>query len=365
MGSETLPDTSAQPHVLIVEDDNDTRDMLELLLRTNNYTPSTASSGEQALEMLAHESVDLVVLDLGLPGMNGYDVCRRIRMGETPDVPIIMLTASLEQQGAARGFRLGADDYLRKPFMTDELLGRIEAIRRRDQRARSLINENEALREMIDQVQHNLIASQTRSETETVLRREFLHNVSTHLQALYRVIEAEYRRQTNPAVRETVQRILGRVRGVVLVYETSEILQDDPADIDELIRIIASALKSIYSPRRRLPVEFEGEQVFLPLALAAPVAMIANELVSNCFRHAFPDQRFGTITLRYAVKDDTFVLVVADDGVGMPQQASQGRGLHAIQTLTQQLGGTADWRDNEPGTAVELRLPLTFPHSRN
>jgi DNA-binding response OmpR family regulator/anti-sigma regulatory factor (Ser/Thr protein kinase) len=367
MSTGMLQEVSAYPHVLIVEDDDDTREMLELLLRTNHYEPILASSGEQALEMVVHEPVDLVVLDLGLPGMSGYDVCERIRMSEVADVPIIMLTASHERQGPARGLRLGADDYLRKPFMTEELLGRIEAIRRRDQRSRSLINENEALREAIEHVQTDLQATQTRSETETVLRREFLHNVSTHLQALYRVIEAEYRRQTNPAVRETVQRILGRVRGAVLVYETSEILQDDPADVDELIRSIAAALKSIYSPRRRLPVEFKGGQVQLPLTLAAPVAMIANELVSNCFRHAFPDQRFGTITLTYYIEDGDFVLLVNDDGVGMPQHNPlQGRGLNTVQLLMQQLGGTVEWRSTSmDGTTVHLRLPLATPGLHN
>lgn len=358
-----MKDTSTYPRVLIVEDDDDTREMLEILLRTNHYIPLLASSGEQALEMVVHEPIDLVVLDLGLPGMSGYEVCERIRMSEVPHIPIIMLTASHEQQGPARGLRLGADDYLRKPFMTEELLERIEAIRRRDQRSRSLITENEALREAIERVQTDLQASQTHSITETVLRREVLHNVSTHLQALYRVIEAEYRRQSNPAVRETVQRILGRVRGAVLVYETSEILQDDPADIHELIRSIAVALKSIYSPRRRLPVEFNGGEVQLPLTLAAPIAMIANELVSNCFRHAFPDQRFGTIRVTYHIEDGEFVLLISDDGVGMPQQHPlQGRGLNTVQLLTQQLGGTVEWQSNSSqGTTVNLRLPTSLP----
>ncbi len=353
----------AYPNVLVVEDDPDTRDMLELLLRTHEYQPIMAESGEQALDELAKHAVDLIVLDVGLPGMSGYDVCQNVRMSEFADLPIIMLTASHELNGPVRGFRLGADDYLRKPFMTEELLGRIEAIRRRDQRARALIVENGALREAIEQVQTDLRTSQTHSETEVVLRREFLHNVSTHLQALYRVIEAEYRRQTNPAVRETVQRILGRVRGVVMVYETSEILQDDPTDVDVLIRAIAVALKSIYSPRRRAPVEFKGSTLHLPLPIATPIAMIVNELVSNCFRHAFPDQRFGTITVTYFLEDGHFMLQIVDDGIGMPSAPAAGkRGIPSIQLLVQQLGGTVEWQsDAERGTTVALRIPTTMP----
>jgi two-component sensor histidine kinase len=269
-----------------------------------------------------------------------------------------MLTANYEHQGAAQGFRRGADDYVRKPFEPAELLGRIDALRRRQTRAASLVTENEALRQALERVAQELAQTAALSSTEVTLRREFVHNVATHLRALCSVIEAEYRRNINPEVRQTVQRILSRTRGVALVYETSDLLQEEPADLDAVLRTIALALKQIYSPRRRIPVTVEGSPLMVPLRHAAPLAMVVNELVTNCFKHAFPDQRFGSVLVRYALVDEQFELEVGDDGVGMPTVARPGRGLPTVQQLAHELGGSVTWESSmDSGTRVMLRFP--------
>lgn len=353
-------DARATAHVLVIEDDPDTRQMLDDLLRSNGYTPILASSGEDGVECLEHELIDIVVLDIRLPGMSGYEVCERIRSTTGYDLPILMLTANQDQGGAARGFRRGADDYVRKPFDPDELLGRIESLRRQQSRAATLITDNEALRQALERVDQELAQAASLSSTEVALRREFVHNVATHLRALCGVIEAEYRRNINPEVRETVQRILSRTRGVALVYETSDLLQDEPADLDAILRTIALALKQIYSPRSRIPVNVEGGALMLPLRLAAPLAMIVNELVTNCFKHAFPHQRFGSVTLRFEAIDQHVELAVLDDGIGMPEDPTPGRGLPTVQHLALQLHGNATWESAAgSGTQVMFRFPIS------
>jgi two-component system response regulator MprA len=115
--------------VLVVEDDVDIADVLRRSLRNEGYEVRTSADGTEALDVAAGFVPDLVVLDLGLPGLDGIEVCRRLR--SDGDVPILMLTARAETEDRVTGLDSGADDYLIKPFERQELLARIRALLRR------------------------------------------------------------------------------------------------------------------------------------------------------------------------------------------------------------------------------------------
>ena len=115
--------------VLVVEDDEEIADVLRRSLRGEGYEVRTSGDGVDALDVAAGFVPDLVVLDLGLPGLDGIEVCRRLR--QEGDVPILMLTARAETEDRVTGLDSGADDYLVKPFERKELLARIRALLRR------------------------------------------------------------------------------------------------------------------------------------------------------------------------------------------------------------------------------------------
>ncbi|MCB1054501.1 MAG: response regulator transcription factor [Acidobacteria bacterium] len=116
--------------ILLVEDEPSLRLTLGDRLAAEGYAVTAAEDGEQAFELLAAESFDLVVLDVMLPGIDGFEVCREIRRRGL-GLPVLMLTARSEVVDKVVGLKLGADDYLTKPFETAELLARIEALLRR------------------------------------------------------------------------------------------------------------------------------------------------------------------------------------------------------------------------------------------
>lgn len=116
--------------ILIVEDENRLAEALEHILKKNNYTVDVVYDGEDGLDYIESGIYDVVVLDNMLPKMNGVDILKEIRR-EGMDVPVIMLTALGEISDKVRGLDAGADDYLAKPFDTDELLARIRALGRR------------------------------------------------------------------------------------------------------------------------------------------------------------------------------------------------------------------------------------------
>ena len=120
------------PKVLVVEDEPDLLDLVVYNLRKEGFKAVRAENGETALELARDERPDLILLDLMLPGLDGLEVCRRLRANETTSgIPIVMMTARAEESDAVVGLALGADDYVKKPFGVKELLARVRAVLRR------------------------------------------------------------------------------------------------------------------------------------------------------------------------------------------------------------------------------------------
>src|SRR3989304_1314765 len=112
--------------ILVVDDDPAQVRVMEMTLRGANYEPLTATDGESGLRVFATHSPDLVILDIMMPGMDGWETCYRIRQIST--VPIIFLTGRQTPDDKISGLRLGADDYLVKPFLPAELVARVESV---------------------------------------------------------------------------------------------------------------------------------------------------------------------------------------------------------------------------------------------
>jgi DNA-binding response OmpR family regulator len=195
--SGTAPAEGEQ--ILVVDDDP----LVVRLIRTNlqraGFRVVAAGSGEEALERCVEAVPDLIVLDIGLPDLDGYEVCRRIR--EFSLVPVVMLTAKGEQVDKLRGFEMGADDYLTKPFAPAELLARIRAVLRRSQQGApagspSVVRCGEIA---VDLVRHRVTVNDEPvrlTRTEFQLLQQLAVNagkVLSHTDLLTRVWGPEYR----------------------------------------------------------------------------------------------------------------------------------------------------------------------------
>ena len=115
--------------ILVVDDDQQIRELLQSYLEKNNFGVIALEDGSQLMELLHSQPFDLVILDIMMPGDDGFSLCRKVRT--ELEVPIIMLTASAEETDRIIGLELGADDYVAKPFNPRELLARIKAVLRR------------------------------------------------------------------------------------------------------------------------------------------------------------------------------------------------------------------------------------------
>ena len=115
--------------ILVVDDDWKMRNLVRIYLKKDGYEVTEAASGDEALQLLSEQAFHLILLDIMMPGMDGWILCRRIR--EHSHVPILMLTARTDMKDKVYGLELGADDYLVKPFEAEELLARVFALIRR------------------------------------------------------------------------------------------------------------------------------------------------------------------------------------------------------------------------------------------
>jgi DNA-binding response OmpR family regulator len=123
-------------HILIVEDDRDIADLVRHYLVRAGYTVEVLASGDRVLTHVGQRRPDLLVLDLMLPGLHGFEVCRALRGDPaTADLPIIIVTARAEEADRVGGLEIGADDYVTKPFSPKELVARVGALLRRTKRA--------------------------------------------------------------------------------------------------------------------------------------------------------------------------------------------------------------------------------------
>ena len=120
---------SDKPVVLVADDDDDIRDLVAFRLDRAGYDVLRAGDGQEALDLAREHGPDLAVLDVMMPRMTGYDVTRELRADQaTSRIPVILLTARVQEADVARGFESGADDYVKKPFSPQELKARVQAV---------------------------------------------------------------------------------------------------------------------------------------------------------------------------------------------------------------------------------------------
>lgn len=147
--------------ILIIEDERGLTDVLEYNLKREGYETVVAHDGQEGLRKAQMLLPDLILLDVMLPGLSGFEVCRELRGGErTRDVPIIIISAKSEETDQVVGFSLGADDYVTKPFHVKVLLQRIKALQRRIEGVADPVDVVEHLGVRIDRVRHRAYAEE-------------------------------------------------------------------------------------------------------------------------------------------------------------------------------------------------------------
>ena len=174
--------------ILLVEDDKDISHLVKLHLEDEGYSVDIAVDGSAGLIKAQEHDYDLIVLDLMLPGMDGLEICRRLR-SETDYVPILMLTAKASEIDRIVGLELGADDYLTKPFSVRELVARVKAIFRRVTAVGAKTDEEDSPRislgELVMETDKRKVTLRDKQITLTAKEYDLLHHFASHPGRVY------------------------------------------------------------------------------------------------------------------------------------------------------------------------------------
>ena len=202
----------------------------------------------------------------------------------------------------------------------------------------------------------------TRAETlladKEVLFQEVHHRVKNNLQIVNSFLAMQAMRATDHATVAALEEALSRVRSMALVHQT--LYQQNEASevsMDTYLRaLVANLTQACGSAARGIEIVVDAADITLPMDKAVPLALVANEALTNALKHAFPDGRGGNIRAGLRRDGDTLVFSLADDGIGMETDPGPGLGTTILGALTRQLRGEMSWR-HQDGTCLEVRFP--------
>jgi two-component sensor histidine kinase len=196
-------------------------------------------------------------------------------------------------------------------------------------------------------------------EQKTALLHEVDHRVKNNLQLISSLLLLQSRRIEDESARRALKGMLERVSAIAAVHRRLSHGHDiERFDVAEFVRDLAADLAAT-AGRSGVLIRLDLEQVAVPAAQAAPLALVINELLGNAIKHAFPAQRPGVITISIARRNGEFDLTVADDGVGIPVAGpTKGFGTTIIQLLCQQLRAQIRVEEAQPGVRTVVTLPV-------
>lgn len=342
--------------ILIVDDTPTARETLVAMLEGEKYQLELAEDGFEALKMLEKLTVDLILLDVMMPGMDGFEVCRRIR--STPklaEVPIVILTALDDRASLLRGIESGADDFLSKPLDRHELIARVRTITRLN-RYHILMEQRENMREMAERVV--TAQEQERQRISREMHDDLGQALTTHMLALRNLqsdltLPTEAMAERLQVLYEQAFEIFGKVRNLAHNLR--------PPVLDALgLKVAMQTYCTEFSRRTRLPVIFEVDEdlPILPDIYNVTLYRVLQEALTNIVKHAQASQVWVDLT----VEDKTVTLTVQDNGHGFVEGNTQsdGIGLTGLRERMLLAGGRFNISSSPVrGTIVLAQFPLS------
>lgn len=366
--------------VLIVEDSVTQAEQLKYILKNNGYQVRVAYDGQEALEAINDKRPTLVITDIVMPNMDGYQLCRTIKNdANLNNIPVIIVSSLSEIKDVIKGLESGADNFIIKPYYEKYLLSRIEYILN-NYKNFSSDGANEGIEITLDGKQYCIISKRQQilnfllSTYETAMQKNVdLLDTQNELEVLNDNLEQAVEERTASLQDEIINRKHAEEKITASLYEKEVLLQEIHHRVKNNMQIISSLLRlqsdniddvhyqqmfinsqnrinsmalvheKLYQSNEFTNINFgeylkditnnlaqsyylsgvvlniDTDDISLGINFAIPCGLIINELVTNSLKHAFPDGRSGEIKVGLHLNDKNMVeLIVSDDGIGIP-----------------------------------------------
>lgn len=341
--------------ILIVDDNATARETLAAMLEGEDYDLRMAKDGIQALQVLEQLRPDLILLDIMMPGMDGFEVCRRIRA--TPplvEVPIIVLTALDDRDSLLKAIEAGADDFLSKPADRREIVARVRTITRLN-RYRTLMEQRENIRHMAERVV--VAQEEERQRLSRELHDDLGQALTTHLLALRNLqedlsIPVETMFERLQSLYEQSYEVLVKIRRLARDLR--------PPVLDALgLKVAMQTYCTEFTRRTHLPVIFEADASLPELQDTYNITLYRalQEALTNVVKHA----QASRVWVDLSREEDMVNLTVQDNGIGFSEEKSgaNGIGLAGLHERITIAGGTLNINSTpKHGTILTAQFPL-------
>ncbi|OWW18448.1 hypothetical protein AYR66_00395 [Noviherbaspirillum denitrificans] len=349
--------TESRPKILIVDDNPQNRRLLEALLRAEGYITETAEDGMEAMKTVARHAPDLVLLDINMPGMDGYEVARSLKgASETAEIPIIMITADLDHGARLAALDVGVEDFLTKPFDRIEL----------GLRVRNLLRLKAALQESRRRLSQLLIHRERAKEEERKSIALEVHDaLGQNLLALRMDITRlhEWAKEHEPRIHGEAKTMLENVDASL--HSVKSIINDlRPFQLE--LGLHAAVEWQLKAFERITPVKCQLEvrpgvsdndlddgQVLL-------LFRILQESLSNIARHA----NASRVDVEMVKENGTYVMCIRDNGVGFQRNAIKANSF-GILGMVERVGALKGVFAIEPGESVGTVVTVSIPISES
>lgn len=362
-----------QPALILVVDDDPTNfEVIETLLSGQDYQLHYVNSGDGAIALLEHLEPDLILLDVMMPGLDGFEVCRRIKAMPTgATIPIIMVTALSDKRDLAHGFSAGANDFISKPINSIELLARARSMLLLRQQYKQLQGFNTRLEATVQartaQLQALSVKLLEAQETERRFLAHELHDeIGQALTAIKISLHRLERWTTSPQASEPLEDCLALVDGTLQQVRNIS-LDLRPSMLDDLGLVPTLHWYINRHAKRtglRETLTCDAFPQRLPMTTETACFRIVQEALTNIARHA--QAQMVSVTLRQA--NHTLHLTIQDDGIGFDQNLRRttakvtSLGLLGMEERGTLIGGQLSIASTPgQGTRIALQVPLAAP----
>jgi DNA-binding response OmpR family regulator len=363
MSTKQKMDEVRKPLVLIVDDVPKNIQIVGNMLREEDYDIAFSQSGKEALTIVKSNPIDLVLLDILMPEMDGYEVCKELKKDpQTSAIPVIFLTVKTEIEDLIRGFEVGGEDYVTKPFNSSELLARVRTHLKLKKNRDTILQINEQLKQEI--AERKRVEEELKAHREHIrlINRILRHDVINDLVVIKSALRLYHRKKEEDLLKSACVRI---DKSTDLIHRMKELECFVSSHYTLKMFTMTDLLEEVLRSYPSITFNIEGDcQVMADESLNS----VIDNIISNAVIHGKTDR----IDITMKSKDKFCEIRIADYGVGIPDEiknkifeesfihaktGNTGIGLYIVNKAIKNYGGYVNVEDNTPnGTVFVLGL---------
>lgn len=368
--------------ILIVDDTEPNVRLLAHVVKKEGYEAMAAFSGQDALSLLEKRKPDIILLDIMMPEMNGFEVCQKLKEHEDyKDIPVIFLSALSETDSKVQGFNVGGVDYITKPFQREEVLARIDLHVKLRKLQEELSNKVTQLKQREETLQK---LNEEKDELMRIVGHDFRNPVTgimglaSFLQQNVQSITSEQQEDMLGIIKGSGQKLLELVNGLLNKDEEARISELSLKKLD--LKYLVEDMVDLHRPtaiNKNIVIETEIDNLQPKTVDKHKVEQILSNLVSNALKFSMEGETVSIKLRKVPDKEDAFELVVEDSGMGIPDdeleklwntdektirfgtsgEQGSGMGLDLVNNFTRLHGGRVEVDSKEGvGTTFTVRL---------